>query len=120
MKPGYILRPTVEGPQQEYSSEMQFFLPAMIAVMLVYFIMMARPQKKGAQSSERLKDLKKNDRVVTAGGILGTVVNVRPDTEYTTIRIDESSNTKMQILTNSIVRVVSDENEDGAGKEKSK
>ena len=87
------------------------FLPAMMAVMLVYFIMMSRPQKKNAKTSERLKNLKKNDRVVTAGGILGTVVNIRPDSEYTTIRIDDSSNAKMQVLTVSIIRVLSDETE---------
>ena len=54
-------------------------------------------------------DLKKNDKVVTAGGILGTVVNHRSDAEYVTLRVDEASNSKMQILAKSIVRVVSDE-----------
>jgi preprotein translocase subunit YajC len=97
-----------------------YFLPAMLAVMVVYFIMMSRPQKKEAQSRERLKDLKKNDRVVTAGGILGTVVNVRPDTEYTTIRIDDSANTKMQVMTQSIVRILSDESAESGASEKSK
>ena len=53
-------------------------------------------------------NLKKNDRIVSAGGILGTVVGVRGESDYVTIRIDENSNTKMQILKQSIIRVLKD------------
>lgn len=87
-----------------------YMFPALMAVMLLYFIMTAKPQPKGAErTSELLANLKKNDRVVTAGGILGTVVNYRSDSEYVTLRVDDSSNTRMQILATSIIRVVSDE-----------
>jgi len=87
-----------------------WMFPALMAVMLVYFIMMARPKNKAqAKTSDLLANLKKNDKVVTAGGILGTVVNHRSDAEYVTLRVDEASNSKMQILAKSIVRVVSDE-----------
>lgn len=89
-----------------------WMFPALMAVMLVYFIMMARPKNKAqAKTSDLLANLKKNDKVVTAGGILGTVVNHRSDAEYVTLRVDEASNSKMQILAKSIVRVVSDEDE---------
>ncbi len=87
-----------------------WMFPALMAVMLVYFIMMARPKNKAqSKTSDLLANLKKNDKVVTAGGILGTVVNHRSDAEYVTLRVDEASNSKMQILAKSIVRVVSDE-----------
>ena len=95
---------------QGFLESMGFMFPALIAVMLLYFIMMTKPQPKGqAKSSELLASLKKNDRVLTAGGILGTVVNVRTDAEYVTVRIDDSSNARMQVLASSIVRVVTDE-----------
>jgi preprotein translocase subunit YajC len=72
--------------------------------------MMARPKNKAqAKTSDLLANLKKNDKVVTAGGILGTVVNHRSDAEYVTLRVDEATNSKMQVLAKSIVRVVSDE-----------
>jgi preprotein translocase subunit YajC len=87
-----------------------WMFPALMAVMLVYFIMMARPKKKAqAKTSDLLANLKKNDKVVTAGGILGTVVNHRSDAEYVTLRIDEASNSKIQVLAKSIVRVITDE-----------
>lgn len=87
-----------------------FFLPAMLVVMVLYVMLMTRPQaKENAKTSESLANLKKNDRVVTAGGIVGTVVNNRPDAEYLTIRIDDTTNTRMQILKQSVVRVLKDD-----------
>ena len=95
-----------------FFSEMQYMLPAMLAIMVLYFLLMVRPQQQEqSKVSEKLANLKKNDRVVTAGGILGTVVSSREESDYTTIKIDESSNTKMQIRTTSIVRVLTDEDQ---------
>jgi len=106
---GAAAAPEAEKPQGFFDN-MGFMLPAMIAVMLLYFMLMAKP-KPGtpANKSEMLSKLKKNDRVVTAGGILGTVVNFRSDDEYVTVRIDDASNARMQVLASSIVRVVSDD-----------
>ena len=92
---------------------MGFFLPAMLGVMVLYMLMSAKPQGKGSTNkTELLANLKKNDRVLTAGGILGTVVNHRSDAEYVTLRVDDSSGSRMQILASSIVRVVTDEDSD--------
>ena len=92
-----------------------FFLPAMLGVMVLYMLMSAKPQGGGKGSAgklELLANLKKNDQVLTAGGILGTVVNHRSDAEYVTLRVDDSSGARMQILASSIVRVVTDEDSD--------
>lgn len=86
------------------------FLPMMLAVMVIYFLFMQKPvQKENVKTKELLENLKKNDRIVTAGGILGTVVSVRGDSDHLTIRIDENTNTRMQILKQSIIRVVKDD-----------
>ena len=88
---------------------MGFMFPALMAVMVLYFMLMTKPQPKATtKTSELLSNLKKNDRVVTAGGILGTVVNFRADDEFVTLRIDDSSNARMQVLATSIVRVVTE------------
>ncbi|MEM7784948.1 MAG: preprotein translocase subunit YajC, partial [Planctomycetota bacterium] len=56
--------------QPGFFDSLSFMFPAFIAVMLLYFVMTAKPQAKGqAKTSEILANLKKNDRVVTAGGI---------------------------------------------------
>lgn len=93
-----------------FFDSMGYMLPAMLAIMVLYIWMAGRPKPGGAgRTSEMLANLKKNDQVVTAGGILGTVVNVRKDGEFVTIRIDDSTNSRMQVLASSIVRVVSDD-----------
>jgi preprotein translocase subunit YajC len=99
-----------EEAPKGFFENMGIMFPILMGAMLLYFLMMTRPKAKDqAKASELLASLKKNDQVVTAGGILGTVVNYRSDAEFVTIRIDDSSNTRMQVLTKSIVRVVSPE-----------
>ncbi|QEG23646.1 preprotein translocase subunit YajC [Mariniblastus fucicola] len=90
-----------------FFDSMIYFLPAMLAMMLVYMLFM-KPPAKGGRAGD-LPELKKNDRVVTAGGIVGTVIKNDPDSDTTTLRVDDSGNTKMQFLTSSIVKVLSDE-----------
>jgi preprotein translocase subunit YajC len=103
----------VQKPPSFFES-LIYFLPAMLAMMLVYMLMM-KPQAKGGRSGS-LPELKKNDRVVTAGGIVGTVIKTDADSEVTTLRVDESGNTKMQFMTSSIVKVLSDEKDKASSK----
>lgn len=95
---------------------MSLLIPMMLALLVMMLLM--RPKKGDQKQRERLGELKKNDRVVTSGGIIGTVLQIRDDANYVTIRIDESTNTKMQVVTSSIVKVLGDEKADE--KEKSK
>ncbi len=62
------------------------FIPLMLMAVVFYFLIL-RPQTK---------ERKKNDRVITAGGIIGTVANVSPDSNEITIKIDD--NTRIRVL----------------------
>ena len=56
--------------------------------------MLIRPQQKKQKDFEKmLKGLKKNDEVVTSGGIHGTILNVKDDT--LTLKIDD--NVKIEV-----------------------
>lgn len=71
---------------------------------------MIRPQsREKAKRQELLNALKKNDKIVTIGGILGTIASVSPDSDEVTIKVDE--NTRLRILRSSIQRVVTTESE---------
>jgi preprotein translocase subunit YajC len=70
---------------------------------VLYFVMFRGPKKQRQQQEQMVKSLKKNDRVQTIGGILGTVLEVT-DTEIT-LKIDESNNTKIKVLPSAISRV---------------
>ena len=89
--------------------------PLAIIGMLFYF-MILRPQRaKDQRFRDMVANVKENDRVVTIGGIYGVVTNVQRDVDRITVRIDESTNTKIRVASSAIARVLTDESE-GTGK----
>ena len=50
--------------------------------------------------------LKKNDKVLTAGGIYGTVVSVDPAGDKLVLRIDDDKGVKLTMSRSSVVRVL--------------
>ena len=52
-----------------------------------------------------LSALKKNDRVMTIGGVVGTVVQVRDD--EVVVKVDESANVKLTFIRGSIQKILS-------------
>lgn len=90
--------------QQQQSGGMVFMIGIML-FMGVFFFMTSRSSKRERQKkADMLNDLKKNDRVLTIGGILGTVVSVK-DNEVV-VKVDESTNTRMTFLKRSIQQTV--------------
>jgi preprotein translocase subunit YajC len=86
------------------------FLLPMAVIMLLFYLLILRPQKnKDKAMRSMIDDLKEKDRVVTIGGIHGVVTNVQRDQDVVTIRIDESTGAKMRVGTSAIARVVVDE-----------
>ena len=79
-------------------------------IVLLYIFLIQRPQKKEQmRRREMLENLKKNDHVITTGGIYGVVTNIRPDGDEVSIRVDETTNTKLRLSRSAIARVISDE-----------
>lgn len=86
----------------------------MISVLMIVFLYMwivQRPALKKEQENRQtmLRNLKKNDRVLTTGGIYGVVTNVQLDSDEITLRVDEATSAKIKVLPSAIQRVVSDE-----------
>jgi preprotein translocase subunit YajC len=83
-------------------------LPFVLIIALFYY-MMIRPQRKEQRKrQDMLAAVKKNDRVVTVGGIYGIVMNVHREADEITVKIDETTNTKVRMTLSSIARVVSE------------
>ena len=67
------------------------FLP-MVAIFIVFYFLLIRPQQKKAKESRAMLDaLEKGTEIVTAGGILGRIVKL--DEQYVTVEI--APNTQM-------------------------
>jgi preprotein translocase subunit YajC len=84
-------------------------LPIVAAIALYYFMILRPERQKQAGHRAKLEELKKNDRVVTIGGIYGVVMNVQRDSDEVILKIDEATNTKIRVTFGSIGRVIGDE-----------
>jgi preprotein translocase subunit YajC len=101
--------PAADAAKEDTSPLGGMLFPLAMIVMLFYF-MILRPQKNKEKSVRSMIDsLKEKDRVVTVGGIHGVVTNVQRDRDEVSIRIDESTGTKIRVGTSAISRVVTDE-----------
>ena len=86
-----------------------------VAIGLAFYLIMLRPQsRERSQMSNLLNNLKQNDKVVTIGGIHGTIVAAPKESDTVVIRIDE--NCKLRIARSAIARLV--EPNDKKGKDK--
>ena len=84
-------------------------MPGLLIIAVLFYFLMIRPERrKQATHRSLLEALKKNDRVVTVGGIYGVVTNVQRETDEVTIKVDESTNTKLRVTFGSIARVITD------------
>ncbi len=88
-------------PAQTQQNPMMGLLPIALIFIIFYFLLI-RPQKKSQQEhAKMLGELKKNDEVVTSGGIYGTIVNIQDD--VITLRVDD--NTRIKVQKSSISRL---------------
>ena len=89
-------------PQQAVPNPMGMLVPFAL-MFLIFYMLVFRPQSKARKTHEQmLNALKKNDEVVTSGGMFGTVVNVKPET--VTLRVDD--NVRIEVERSAITRVV--------------
>src|SRR4029079_12235153 len=68
--------------------------PLLLIGLLFYFILLRPERRKQKEHGNLLANLKKNDKVVTIGGIYGKVFDVVREQDRVTLKIDEANNTK--------------------------
>ena len=76
-------------------------VPIVLIFGIFYFLLIKPQQDKQKQHNKLLSELKKNDEVITAGGIHGLVVNVK-DTSVV-LKVDE--NVKIEVEKTHILQV---------------
>lgn len=82
-------------------------LPFILIVGAAFYFMVVMPGNKERAEKERVRnEIKKNDRIITIGGIHGTVVNAPAEGDEITIKLDENSPTRMRITRSAIQTVV--------------
>lgn len=104
-----ILSFLAQTPTQPAPSPAAAFFPIALMLGVVVFLMMtARSQRKREQRDRETMygRLSKNQRVVTVGGVVGTVVSVKDD--EVVLKVDETTNTKMTFLKTAVQRILED------------
>ena len=70
-----------------------------ILIFVIFYFLLIKPQKKQQDEHKKMvAGLKKNDEVITAGGIHGTIMNVKDHT--VTLKVDD--NVKVEVQKSSI------------------
>ncbi len=98
------------GAGKSASGVPNIFFGLMLAMVVFYIFMFRGQGRKKKELAKMIQGLKKNDRVVTIGGIVGTVVTAKED--EIVVRVDESNNTKMTFVRQSIQRVITGDTDD--------
>jgi preprotein translocase subunit YajC len=89
-----------------------FQMLPLVAIGVVAYMLLFRPERERLRKQQSMHgSLKKNDRVVTSGGIYGTVIAVDRDADRVSLRVDDSANIKLAVTLSSIARVLRDAGE---------
>ncbi len=111
-----VLAQEAEARQPGFFEVFGFPLVMMIMLYVMFVIM---PQSRERRNrAEFVNNLKKNDNVVTYGGIFGTVTGFSADGDQVTLRVDD--NTRIRVRKSSIEAIVKSEGDEKKADEKAK
>ncbi len=96
----YAQAQSAQQVSQAVSPILQIF-PILLIFLIFYFLLIRPQQKKQKAHEQMLASVKKNDEVITAGGIHGTVVNVKD----TTVILKVDDNTKIEFQKSAIAQI---------------
>ena len=83
------------------------FLPILAIGAVFYFLVIAPANKQRKKQQEMLSALKKGDRVLTTGGIYGTIQGVEAEVVYLKI----AENVKVKVARSAVSGIVTGESE---------
>ncbi|MBY0526841.1 MAG: preprotein translocase subunit YajC [Gemmataceae bacterium] len=93
-------------------------MPILMMVVLGYFLLFRPMRQQEKQRQALVSQLKKNDEVLTSGGIYGIVVSVKEGSDEVALKIDENSPVRLRVTKGSIVRVIPRDKDKDSPKDK--
>lgn len=83
-------------------STLSFLLPLILIFAIMYFLIFRPQAKKQKQHQAMIESIKKGDKIVTAGGIYGTVAGIKEKEKTLIVKIDD--NVKIELGRSSIAK----------------
>lgn len=79
------------------------FVPLILIFVVFYFLLIRPQQKKAKQHRDMVAALRRGDRIVTAGGLLGTISRVVSDSE---LLVEVAEGVKVRVVRGTIAEVL--------------
>ncbi|HEY5651845.1 MAG TPA: preprotein translocase subunit YajC [Acidimicrobiia bacterium] len=99
----FLFAPSGEGG----SGGMTIFFVQMLAIVAIFYFLIIRPKtQQEKRHRERLEQIKKGDRILTVGGIVGEIVHIKED--EITVKSGES---RLVIQRDRVASILSDKSE---------
>jgi preprotein translocase subunit YajC len=87
------------------------FLPIVVLIPVLYFLMIRPQQKRQKQWQEMLGSIKAGDKVTTAGGIRGVILSIKDETIVIRVAPD---NIKLEVVKSAIGSVTTEDGTSGS------
>lgn len=79
-------------------------MPLILIFAIMYFLLIRPQQKKAKDHRNMVSALRKGDRVVTQGGVIGKVTKVKEDNE---IEVEIATGVKVRVVQSTVAQVIS-------------
>jgi preprotein translocase subunit YajC len=99
--PAIVAMATPPGGSGGQGSLLSTLLPLLVIFAIFYFLMIRPQQKQQKKHKEMLSALKKGDKVLTRGGMMGTVFAIAEDV----ITLEVADNVKIKFSRESVMGV---------------
>ncbi|MGB5106633.1 MAG: preprotein translocase subunit YajC [Candidatus Zixiibacteriota bacterium] len=100
----FLLMATPQGGSGGSSNILGMVVPFALMILVLYFLMIRPQQKRAKEHTKMLTELKKGDRIITTGGMYGTVFGFSDDENKVIIKV--SDEVKMEFLKSAIAQKV--------------
>jgi len=93
------------GAAQQGGSQWMSFLPLILLFAVFYFLLIRPQQKRAKQQKLFLENLKKGDKVITSGGIIGLITGITEDK----VTLEVAEKIRIKVLKSAIVDIAKGE-----------
>lgn len=99
-----LMAPAAQGGKSP--NPLATMLP-LVAILVIMYFLLIRPQaKRQKEQRTMLNKLEKGDKVLTAGGIIGTIVGIKEKENLLIVKI--ADNVKVDMTRNAVAQVMKD------------
>jgi preprotein translocase subunit YajC len=96
---------TQSGSKPAGQNPMSMLVMMGVIFAIIYFLMIMPQRKKQKETQNMLNNMKKGDKIVTVGGLLGTVGNVKDST----VMVKIADNTVVEFRKSAIASIINED-----------